>query len=49
MIYSFDSGVAKEYGVNEAIMIANFQFWIKKNKANKNNFFDQFKNVFFDG
>lgn len=40
MIYSFDSNIAKEYGVNEAIMIANFQFWIKKNKANKKNFFD---------
>ena len=40
MIYSFDSEIAKKYGVNEAIMIANFQFWIKKNKANQKNFFD---------
>ncbi|MEE1227274.1 MAG: hypothetical protein UHM08_09255 [Bacteroidales bacterium] len=40
MVYNFDSNIAKEYGVNEAIMIANFQFWIKKNKANKKNFFD---------
>lgn len=40
MIYTFDVSVAKEYGVNEAIMIANFQFWIAKNKANDKNYFD---------
>lgn len=40
MIYTFDATVAKEYGVNEAIMIANFQFWISKNKANGTNHFD---------
>lgn len=40
MNYNFDTSVAKEYGVNEAIMIANFQFWIKKNKANGDNFYD---------
>lgn len=40
MTYTFDEEVAKEYGVNEAIMIANFQFWIKKNKANDENYFD---------
>lgn len=40
MIYTFDATVAKEYGVNEAIMIANFQFWITKNKANDKNYFD---------
>lgn len=40
MIYNFDIKVAKEYGVNEAIMIANFQHWISKNKANQKNFFD---------
>lgn len=40
MIYTFDATVAKEYGVNEAIMIANFQFWISKNKANGRNFVD---------
>lgn len=40
MIYTFDATVAKEYGVNEAIMIANFQFWISKNKANGKNFVD---------
>ena len=40
MVYSFDEKVAKEYGVDAAVMIMNFQFWIKKNKANKKNFFN---------
>lgn len=30
----FDIDHAVEYGVDEAIMIQNFQFWITKNKAN---------------
>lgn len=38
--YSFNVEVAKEYGVNEAILIKNFQFWILKNKANGKNFID---------
>lgn len=33
MEYSFDIEVAKKYGVEEAILIKNFQFWISKNKA----------------
>lgn len=40
MVYNFDIDVAKEYGVNEAIMIANLQFWIMKNKANQVNYMD---------
>lgn len=36
----FDVDVAKEYGVNEAIMIKNFQFWISKNKANDQNIYE---------
>lgn len=40
MTYTFDEEIAKEYGVNEAIMITNFQFWIRKNKANDKNFYD---------
>lgn len=40
MFYGFDIDVANEYGVNEAIMIANFQFWINKNKANDKNYYD---------
>jgi hypothetical protein len=31
--YSFDVEVATKYGVDEAIVIQNFQFWIFKNKA----------------
>lgn len=34
MEYSFDIEVAKEFGVGEAVIIKNFQFWIMKNKAN---------------
>jgi hypothetical protein len=35
--YSFDVEVATKYGVDEAIMIQNFQFWIFKNKAGEKN------------
>jgi len=37
--YSFDIDHAKKYGVDEAIMIKNFQFWIMKNKASKKHFY----------
>lgn len=40
MTYSFDIDVAKEYGVNAAIMIKNFQFWIMKHRAEEKNFYD---------
>ena len=40
MNYSFDTDIAKEYGVEEAIMIQNFQFWIARNKANGVNEYD---------
>ena len=40
MIYCFDADIAKEYSVDEAIMITNFQFWIAKNKANGKHFYD---------
>jgi len=35
MLYSFDTDHAKEYGVDEAIMLHNILFWIAKNKANR--------------
>jgi hypothetical protein len=35
MHHSFDISYAKKYGVDEAIMISNFQYWIKKNWANE--------------
>lgn len=40
MEYHFRIEDAIEYGVNEAILINNFRFWVAKNKANKKNFFD---------
>lgn len=35
MEHSFNIIYAKRYGLQEAIMIKNFQFWILKNRANK--------------
>lgn len=35
MTHSFDIAHAQKYGLNESIMIHNFQFWIAKNRANK--------------
>jgi hypothetical protein len=40
MEHSFDIEVAQEYGIAEAIFIKHFQFWIKKNKANKTHLHD---------
>lgn len=33
-IYSFDTEHAKNYGTNEAVILYNIIFWVKKNKAN---------------
>ena len=38
MEHSFNIAVAMEYGVLEAVIIRNFQYWISKNKANKSHF-----------
>lgn len=40
MYHSFDSELATEYGILEAILLNHIQFWIEKNKANGKNFFD---------
>lgn len=40
MVHSFDVENAKKYGLLEAVLISNFEFWIAKNKANEMNFFD---------
>lgn len=40
MEYSFNTEHAELYGINEAIMIRNFQYWIKKNKSNGKNLFE---------
>lgn len=40
MIHIFDSEIAKEYGLVEAILMQNFAFWIAKNEANEQNYYD---------
>jgi hypothetical protein len=40
MEYSFDILEAKKYGVDEAIMLKNFKFWIFTNQSNKRNYRD---------
>ncbi len=40
MTYQFDTNIAALYGVDESIMIANLQFWIRKNEANGKHFHD---------
>jgi hypothetical protein len=38
--HSFDIETAKELGIDAAIMVKNFQFWLSQNRANKRNFKD---------
>ena len=40
MEHSFDTEIAKEYGVNCAVILKNIYFWVLKNKANNQNFYD---------
>lgn len=40
MYHSFDVDIAKEYGILEAVLINNLDYWITKNEANEVNFFD---------
>ena len=40
MTYTFDTILAAKYGVNEAIMLNNFIYWIAKNEANGKHFHD---------
>ena len=40
MNHTFDVAVATRYGVDAAIMIENFRFWIAKNKANGRHFYE---------
>lgn len=40
MYYAFDIEVAKEYGVDEAVLIRDFQFCIMQIKAENRNFYD---------
>ena len=40
MIHSFDTEVAKEVGILEAVLLNNIYYWIIKNKANGKHFHD---------
>ena len=40
MDYSFDIKMATEIGVEKAVLLKNIVFWIRKNEANKMNYFD---------
>lgn len=40
MNHSFNIHIAKKYGLEEAIMIGNFQHWITKNMANEKHFYE---------
>ena len=40
MIHIFDTEIAQKYGVNAAILLQNFGFWIKQNEANEINYYD---------
>ncbi len=40
-IYSFNTDHANAYGLNEAVVIQNFTYWITKNLANKKHFHSQ--------
>ena len=40
MYHSFETSIAKEYGMLEAVLIQNFMFWIAKNEANEIHFHD---------
>lgn len=39
-IHYFDTNIAKEYGVNCAIILQNIDYWIKKNEANDKHYHD---------
>lgn len=40
MEHHFDVEIAKEYGLNEAILLNNIFYWIEKNRANEKHFYD---------
>lgn len=40
MNHSFNVEIAKQYGIEKAVILENFYFWIKKNQANEKNMHD---------
>lgn len=41
MNHSFDINIAKEYGIQPAIILNHLYFWITKNKVNNTNFYNE--------
>ena len=39
MEHSFNVEIAIKYGIEEAILFKNISFWIKKNRANNENYY----------
>lgn len=42
MNHTFNVDIATKYGILEAVLLENINFWITKNKANEKNFYDGF-------
>ena len=40
MEHHFNVEIAKEYGINQAIILNNLYYWISKNRANNKHFYD---------
>ena len=40
MEHSFDIEIATKFGLIEAILLNNIWWWVEKNKANGNNYYD---------
>lgn len=40
MVHFFDTDIATTYGVEKAVLIQNFAFWISKNSVNNDSFYD---------
>jgi hypothetical protein len=40
MFHSFDTEIAKQFGIEEAIILNNIYYWVEKNKANNVNLFE---------
>lgn len=38
--HMFDVEIAQEYGINAAVILQNLAYWIEKNRANEQNYFD---------
>lgn len=38
MYHQFSTKIAKQYGLEESILLENIYFWVKKNKANNQNY-----------